>query len=272
MCVLPCKTRGLECSLFLAAGRVTVTHAINLRGFVTMHRMLECPSRSSLRASVSHDYRSPALPELAGGDIVASTAHQDGSKTILLADFSAKGERGSLLAESLAHQFRFACAVWKRPSSILAQLNRSMVETVPETEEGLFASVLVCRIVPSKSYLVYSSAGAEPPILFNTRAPYWRILTTSGLLLGVQSDTSYVDCRIPIEANDVFIAFTDGITESKRRGVQERLGRGGIVQALRSSLTLSRTPHCTDLFNRIDSLNGGLYRDDATLLVAAFDH
>ncbi len=145
-----------------------------------------------------------------------------------------------------------------------------MLETVPETAEGSFASVLVCRVIPSKSSLVYSSAGAEPPILFNTRAPYWRILATSGLLLGVQHDASYVDCRIPVEADDVFIAFTDGITESKRRGFQERFGRGGIVEALRSSLVRTRPPHCDDLFHRIDALNGGLYRDDATLLVAAF--
>ena len=232
-----------------------------------MQRLAPSPS---LRVSVSHDYRAPALPELSGGDIVASASHEDGTKMILLADFSAKGERGSLLARSLAHQFKFACGVWKRPSSILAQLNRTLLETVPEAAEGLFASALVCRVIPSKSFLVYSSAGAEPPILFNSRASYWRILTTSGLVLGIESGASYVDCRIPIEADDVFIAFTDGITESKRRGLQERLGRGAIVQALRSSLERSRPPHCRDLFDCIDTLNGGLYFDDATLLAAAF--
>lgn len=235
-----------------------------------MLRMFDCPSQSSIDVSVSHDYRSPTLPELAGGDVVASASHHDGSTTMLIADFSAKGERGCMLARSLAHTFKFACGVWKRPSSILAQLNRLLIQTVPETAQGLFASAIVCRVIPSRAYLVYSSAGAEPPILFNTRATYWRILTTSGLLLGVDHHASYIDCRIPIEADDVFIAFTDGITDSKHANVQDRLGSGGIVQALRSSLEGSRPPHCTELFAHIDALNGGLYRDDATLLVAAF--
>jgi sigma-B regulation protein RsbU (phosphoserine phosphatase) len=161
--------------------------------------------------------------------------------------------------------------VWKRPSTILAQLNRSLHDTVPETATGLFASALICRLTPSRSHLVYASAGAEPPILFNSRAPYWRILTTTGLLLGVEPDTSYADCRIPIEHDDVFIAFTDGITESIRTGLQDRVGRGGIVQALRSSLS-HYPPKASEIFRRLDLLNDGLYRDDATLLVAAIHH
>lgn len=233
-----------------------------------IQRIAQSPS-APLRVSVSHDYRRPLLPELSGGDIVTSTAHNDGTKTILLADFSVKGERGASLARSLAHQFKFACGIWKRPSRILAELNRSLLKTVPETAEGLFATALICRVIPSKSYLVYSSAGAEPPILFNVQAPYWRILTTGSLLLGVEPDTAYVDCRVPVEEDDVFIAFTDGVPESKRLGLQDRLGRGGIVQAARSAFERPGAPHSNELFNRIDTLNGGLYFDDATLMVAA---
>jgi len=143
-----------------------------------------------------------------------------------------------------------------------------LTEAFYDQTDGLFASAFICRICPAQSYMVYSSAGAEPPMLFNGSHPH-RNLKSGGLVLGVDKRTSYDDFVLSITPNDVFVAFTDGITESKRRSFRERLGRHSIVKAVEVTLRTSASPNSQEIFSTIDRFNNGIYGDDATLLVAS---
>ena len=230
--------------------------------------MFQRELQSPLGLSVTHDYRSPVNDDLAGGDLVALTRHDDGSTSILIGDLSAKGSEGAAYASWLATLFQVSSAFMYRPARILGQLNRLMADAFYDETEGLFACAFVCRIFPRKSYFIYSCAGAEPPILFSNAGVY-RELRSGGTVLGVDKSAAYEDCSMPIAPDDALVAFTDGITESFRFGSLERLGASGVVEAVRRSVGQHGAHDSFNILSSIDVLNAGSYFDDATLMVAS---
>ncbi len=232
--------------------------------------MLQIQPKPELGVAISHDYRAPAYDELAGGDLIALNRHDDGTTTLLVADLSAKGEEGTALASWLATVFHLTSAVIWRPSRILKHLNTMLGEAFYDQTEGLFASAFIGRMCPEQSYMVYSSAGAEPPMLFNASRKH-HDLKAGGLVLGIEKRAYYDDYVVSIAPNDVLIAFTDGIPESKRSFFRERLGRRGVVKAVEATLRKFASANSEEIFRTIDSLNNGVYSDDATLLVASIN-
>ncbi len=230
--------------------------------------MLQIRPQPDLRVAISHDYRAPARDELAGGDLIALNRHDDGSTTLLIGDLSAKGEEGTALASWLATVFHLTSAAIWRPSRVLRQLNTMLNDAFYDQTAGLFASAFICRMFPAQSYMVYSSAGAEPPILFSRSRPC-RNLTAGGLVLGIDRHATYGDTILSIVPGDLFIAFTDGITESRRHPFREQLGRHGIVKAVEATVRKTGFADSHEIFSTIDTLNNGGYTDDATLLVAS---
>jgi serine phosphatase RsbU (regulator of sigma subunit) len=221
-----------------------------------------------LNLGVTHDYRAPVRPELSGGDVVAVSRREDGSTAVLVADLSVKGKEGTAYASWLASSFQVTSAFVYRPSDILVRLNHILVRAFYDQAAGLFASAFVCRVIPSSSLLIYASAGAEPPLLIRDSV-LQATLHTGDLVLGVDRSAAYHDRAFSFKRRDVLIAFTDGIPESHRHATSVQLGADGVMEAIETSFNQSTMPKSWDIFSAIDQLNGGVYQDDATLLVAA---
>lgn len=222
-----------------------------------------------LRLDLSHEYRRPPRDELAGGDVVAFVPHEDFCTTLLVADLSAKSVAGTRSAKILANAFHLACETFSLPSQILKQLNNVLIALFSDAAKGLFATAFVCRFSESESCCTYSSAGAEPPILWKDTRFYQTLPSSQGIVLGVETDAVYNDFVMPIAANDTLIAFTDGISESVRIDGGERLGVHGIIEAMISALKGTTRPHISQLLSEIDRLNGSAYHDDASLVLAS---
>ncbi|MBV8637768.1 MAG: serine/threonine-protein phosphatase [Candidatus Eremiobacteraeota bacterium] len=229
--------------------------------------MFETWGTPALDVGITHSYREPVHRELAGGDVVAVNRHEDGSITALIADISAKGSQAEAYASWLVAVFHVTSAFVSRPSEILRELNTMLSHAFYDKHAGLFASAFMFRIYPAASLVVYSSAGAEPPLLVRhsvVQGP----LQGGGQVLGIDRDVSYLDHAVRICRNDHIVAFTDGITESRRPLTRSLLGWEGVAEAVQTSMFRS-SPGSDDVFSAIDRLNGGTYYDDATLLVVA---
>lgn len=60
--------------------------------------------------------------------------------------------------------------------------------------------------------LTYSNAGHLPPMLIG-RDGSVRPLETGGLVVGLFGDVAYPDDSIQMEPGDIFLAYSDGVTE-----------------------------------------------------------
>jgi serine phosphatase RsbU (regulator of sigma subunit) len=187
----------------------------------------------------------------------------------MIADLSAKGPLGSQLAQRLSNAFHIACSAFPLPSQILNQLNRFLCATFAAAETGHFATAFVCRFSAADAYCIYSSAGAEPPILCKDTRFYQTLPPPPGLVLGVEKDSSYSDFVMPIAENDTIVAFTDGFSESIRMDDRDRLGSHGVMEAMISALDRNSRLEICGLLAEIDRLNGSAYHDDATMVVAS---
>jgi sigma-B regulation protein RsbU (phosphoserine phosphatase) len=95
------------------------------------------------------------------------------------------------------------------PAQVLSLLNRQLYRSTPaEKYATLFLGVYDGR---SRTF-TYSNAGHLPPIILGHDG-LLRRLDTPGLVVGLFDDQGYEERTIDLRPGDIFLAFSDGVTE-----------------------------------------------------------
>jgi len=95
------------------------------------------------------------------------------------------------------------------PAQVLSLLNRQLYRSTPaEKYATLFLGVYDGR---SRRF-TYSNAGHLPPIILGPDGSLRR-LDTPGLVVGLFDDQGYEERAIDLRPSDIFLAFSDGVTE-----------------------------------------------------------
>lgn len=160
--------------------------------------------------------RSIASSEL-GGDFwtVGATDEVGGRQpraSLFVCDFSGHGVSAALNAfrlHTLIESLHGSRAV---PAARLATLNEQVRSLLPL---GQFATVLHCVIDPSAGRLVYTSAAAPRPILFDSKARTARCLEAKGVPLGSVQVPGYVDVAVPMPPGTGLFLYSDALIETK---------------------------------------------------------
>jgi len=95
------------------------------------------------------------------------------------------------------------------PGTLLAMLNQQIYRSTP-TEK--YATMFLGFYDARSRELTYSNAGHLPPMLIG-RDGSVRSLETGGLVVGLFGDVTYPDDSIQMEPGDIFLAYSDGVTE-----------------------------------------------------------
>jgi sigma-B regulation protein RsbU (phosphoserine phosphatase) len=95
------------------------------------------------------------------------------------------------------------------PAQVLSLLNRQLYRSTPaEKYATLFLGVYDGR---SRAF-TYSNAGHLPPVILGHDGSLRR-LDTPGLVVGLFDDQGYEERTIDLHPGDIFLAFSDGVTE-----------------------------------------------------------
>lgn len=95
------------------------------------------------------------------------------------------------------------------PADVLELLNRHLFQsTQPEKYATMFLSVWDG---PTRS-LTYSNAGHLPPIVISPDGSVRR-LEEGGMVIGLFDEMVYEERTVELRSNDIFVAFSDGVTE-----------------------------------------------------------
>lgn len=95
------------------------------------------------------------------------------------------------------------------PGTLLAMLNHQLYRSTPtEKYATMFLGVYDARTRNFK----YSNAGHLPPIIISNDGST-RALETGGLVVGLFGDVTYADDAVQMNPGDIFLAYSDGITE-----------------------------------------------------------
>ncbi len=153
---------------------------------------------------------------------------------IVVADVSGKGVPAALLMAFLRASLRAAIHIGYAPHISMAKVNYLLWESI---ERNQFVTAFYAVLDASNRTLAYTNAGHNPPLLLDANGDA-RFIERGGLPLGMFRDTRYYEYYLPIEAGQILVLYTDGVTEATN-SLDEEYGRERLEQAARAGRHLS---------------------------------
>jgi serine phosphatase RsbU (regulator of sigma subunit) len=102
----------------------------------------------------------------------------------------------------------------------MANLNRLVFES---SESNRYATFFYAEFDAASRTMNYVNAGHNAPIVFRQRngAPEVVRLDTGGPVIGLMDGMEYCQGRVELGAGDLFVAYTDGISEAMNAADEE---------------------------------------------------
>jgi len=95
------------------------------------------------------------------------------------------------------------------PGMLMATLNYQLYRSTPPEK---YATMFLGSYDSAARVLTYSNAGHLPPYVIAKDGSVTQ-LDTSGTVVGLFDGMSYEESRVPMRPGDIFVAFSDGVTE-----------------------------------------------------------
>jgi sigma-B regulation protein RsbU (phosphoserine phosphatase) len=202
-----------------------------------------------------------------GGDYYDFLPLQEGRWGIAIGDVSGKGIGAALIMASLQASLRAQASHSHFDlSTLISDVNRLVYESSPT---HFFASLFYAEYEPATRLLKYVNAGHNPPIVLRPHEgqPQMFRLISGGMPVGISADSQFPTTTFQLEIDDLFVAYTDGITEVENSN-GEMWGERGLKRLLASCshATPDRIIKC--ILDEVASFADSLpQRDDMTLVV-----
>jgi len=214
------------------------------------------------------DYAGACRPALGvGGDYYDFLALPGGQLGLAIGDVSGKGIAAALMMASLQASLRGeATRAPEDLAAMISNVNRMVYEA---SQSNRYATFFYAQYNPANRVLTYVNAGHNPPMLFHLREGASQItrLDATGTVVGLLENFPYQQCSLSIAPGDVFVAFTDGISEAMNNA-DEEWGEERLQQVIEKcdgispSEMIARIMQAADMF-----VAGAKQHDDMTLVV-----
>src|SRR5215469_13880709 len=204
-----------------------------------------------------------------GGDYYDFLPLQGGRWGIAIGDVCGKGIGAALLMASLQASLRAqAMHAHSDLSNLIADVDRLVLAASPK---HLYASLFYSEYDTATRVLRYVNAGHNAPIVLrwrNSRCDVFH-LGASGSALGLLESSQFTSSTFQLEKGDVFVAYTDGITESENHSA-ELWGHERLETLLRACRDCTPGQIVDRILDEILAFGKECsQKDDMTLLVAA---
>jgi sigma-B regulation protein RsbU (phosphoserine phosphatase) len=153
---------------------------------------------------------------------------------IVIADVSGKGVPAALLMAFLRASLRAATHIGYATHISMAKVNYLLWESI---ERNQFVTAFYGILDATNRTLSYSNAGHVPALLMNPDGTA-RYEERGGVPLGMFRDTRYYEYFQTIEPGQVFVLYTDGVSEAMNPDGEE-YGRDRLLASVRSCRELS---------------------------------
>ena len=135
-----------------------------------------------------------------------------GKSAVILCDVVGKGVPASLLMVMIRTMIRMVAPSAKSSDHMLRIINKGLRKKIGVEQ---YATMSVILIDEQNRRVEYSNAAHSPMLFYNSKAGEFVQIDTPGLPIGVEPDESYARKILEPEKDDLFILYTDGITESR---------------------------------------------------------
>jgi len=199
-----------------------------------------------------------------GGDLVDVLPEEGDRWLLALGDLAGKGLPAALMMAKLQASLRALASEIPGLPGLAGRLNGILCRDGVRTR---FASLVLTRVRANRPEITLVNAGHMPPI--HVRADGAMALPKGGMALGLKETVTYVEQTVTMAPGDLFIVYSDGLTEA--------MDRTGRFYGTRRAMELFATLHglsAEQAAERIGNdlrrfLDGAVPADDYSLLILA---
>lgn len=214
----------------------------------------------------------PLHPAVRGGDLYyLSVCSQGAVSRITIADVAGHGETVGALAERLRDALREHADHWDQ-SALIRQLNDSFLKVAVGAK---YATAFLLGHYAGTGELVFTNAGHLPPLWYRAALGEWSFLQEAtpyskeiaDLPLGMIPGTAYTQTAVQLEADDLLVLYTDGVSESCDES-GEQLGLDRLLEIARGLPSVSAAAAGEALLAALAAFRGSApAEDDETVVV-----
>lgn len=188
----------------------------------------ECPSGPGWEAASSF------LParEL-GGDLYDFYDLEEGVLGLAVGDVSGKGVPAALYGAFASGTVRARAFERLPPSALLYRVNRTLRR---RGVEGLYCTLAYALFDFRGGRVRLANSGLPYPLHYASAGGRCQPIEAAGVPLGALDGSTYEEHELPLRAGDLFVFYSDGVTEASRGGEDYGVDRlGAVVERLAGS-------------------------------------
>ncbi len=208
----------------------------------------------------------PALE--VGGDYFDFFPYDENRLGLIIGDVSGKGVPAAFYMTLVKGILKTLVKNKQNPKDILCKLNQIFCENVPK---NVFISAIYGVIDFDQRILKFSRAGHMPLILCRKKSGEFRQITPTGMAIGLDSSIkfdSYLEEKtVQIEEGDMFLFFTDGISEANNLAGEE-FGEDRLAEIIEKYSDSSPKKIIKKIYNEVTGFQGDAARHDDITAVA----
>lgn len=195
-----------------------------------------------------------------GGDFYDVFADRDGC-WLVVGDVCGKGAEAAVITAFLRHTTAAYAREGGGPASVLARVNRAMLE---QEFEGRFATAILARLeyTPTGGVAATVAAAGHPPALVSRAGGAAREFGAGGTLLGIFPDARIAESSTALGPGDTLALYTDGLAEA--HAPKRLLTASELMRALDEAAPETAQDAIEALVGLVDLTRGP--RDDIAIL------
>jgi sigma-B regulation protein RsbU (phosphoserine phosphatase) len=199
---------------------------------------------------------------MVGGDYFDVLPFESDTFGLCIADVAGKGLPAALLMSNLQAAVRGLASSTLSPDDLCARLNALLCRNMASDR---FVTLFYAQLEGASRRLRYTSAGHNPPFVLHQDGSHER-LREGGGVLGVFANQTFHVGLAQLRPGDRVVLFTDGVTEACN-AAEEEFGEDRLLQVLQENRRSRAQELQKQILRAASDFSGGLWQDDATLLV-----
>jgi len=205
--------------------------------------------------------------KIVSGDLYDIIYFNEKTLGISIGDVSGKGAPAALMMTLILAGLRSQKQTFLTVCDMVYRLNNLLYES---TIEGMYATFFYGVISVENNKLYYTNAGHNAPFLIKSNGEVIK-LNKGGIVLGYIPDFNYIQDEVDFEKGDLFVAYTDGITEAMN-SKEEEFGEDRLLAVLRENSAASVYEIKDNIIKAVkDFSKSELFDDDLTLLICKYE-
>src|SRR5215813_6324654 len=200
-----------------------------------------------------------------GGDYYDFLELPDGRFGIAIGDVSGKGVGAALMMASLEAALRALASVVDDPAELMERVSSLVYQA---SSPNRYATLFYGQYDPASRCLSYVNAGHNPPVVLRSSGGSFHLfrLETGGPVIGLVRH-SYERGLFSLEAGDLLVLFTDGVSESMNARFEE-WGEEKLIEFAKTCYELPATEGLKRILSAALAFAAGASQhDDMTLVV-----